>query len=132
MWVYYVYVYTCTCTYTYTYIYTCAFICVHCLIWGIGVHATTHTHINYACICTHTHTHTHTHMYTDKVLGVPSLINILYIIYTSDQLLLVSLHMQRCIASNESSGIDIMVSIIQTDFPALEEQPDLALELKVL
>lgn len=41
------------------------------------------------------------------------------------------LFLQRCIASNESSGIDIMVSIIQTDFPALEEQPELALELKV-
>ena len=38
---------------------------------------------------------------------------------------------QKCIASNESSGIDIIVAIIQTDFTALEEHQDMAMELKV-
>jgi len=36
------------------------------------------------------------------------------------------------VASNESSGIDIVVSIIQTDLTALEDYQDLAMELKVL
>ena len=40
-------------------------------------------------------------------------------------------HMQRCIASNESSGIDIVVSVIQTDLTALEESQEKAMELKV-
>lgn len=37
---------------------------------------------------------------------------------------------QKCIASNESSGIDIIVAIIQTEFTALEEHQDMAMELK--
>ena len=39
--------------------------------------------------------------------------------------------LQRCIASTESSGIDIIVQILQTEFTALEDHQTLALELKV-
>ena len=39
---------------------------------------------------------------------------------------------KMCIASNESSGIDTVVSLIQTELNALEDHQDQAMELKVL
>ena len=41
------------------------------------------------------------------------------------------LSLQKCIASTESSGIDIVVQILQAELTALEDHQDLALELKV-
>lgn len=38
---------------------------------------------------------------------------------------------QRCIASNESSGIDIIVSLIQTELTALDDNQKMAMKLKV-
>ena len=40
--------------------------------------------------------------------------------------------LQKCIASNESSGIDIVVSLIQTELTALEDYQEKAMQLKVI
>lgn len=40
-------------------------------------------------------------------------------------------YVQKCIASTESSGIDIIVQILQAELTALDDHQDLALELKV-
>ena len=55
------------------------------------------------CICSMNSTHTHTHTHT---------------------------HTQKCLASNESSGIDIVVQIILTELTALDESKEKAMELK--
>ena len=38
---------------------------------------------------------------------------------------------QRCIASTNSSGIDIMVSLIQTNLTHLDDRTDLEMKIKV-
>ena len=38
---------------------------------------------------------------------------------------------QRCIASTNSSGIDIMVSLIQTKLTHLDDRTDLEMKIKV-